>query len=97
MIGIWVMRTGGEIEADGEGIDLIVGTKELVFAQPVFNAESYYRRIQTEFKTYYKDNGSPPHPDGRQYSIRYNPAQRIEIRKTIEQMLKNWAQTLNQP
>src|SRR5690606_21121070 len=84
MIGIWSLRAE-------DGIDVVVGRRELTYNMPFFNAESYYRRIQQEFRTYYKDGGGPPPVDQCSYVIRYDPARRLDIRREIEAELQRWA------
>jgi hypothetical protein len=90
MIGIWVLRTES-------GIDVVVGRRQLTYNPPFFNAESYYRLIQTEFRTFYKDSGGPPPEDARTYSVRYDPAHRLDIRREIEAELQRWATEHNTP
>lgn len=90
LIGIWSLR------AD-DGIDVVVGRRNLTYNLPFFNAESYYRLIQKEFRTFYKDSGSPPSEAGRTYTMRYDPAQRLDIRREIEAELQRWATEHNTP
>lgn len=89
LLGVWALRT------EGDAVDLIIGTRTLTYTLPFFNPESYYRRIQTEFRTYYKDSGSPPGNDQRRYTTRYDPARRLEIRREIEEELRVWAAEQN--
>lgn len=91
LIGIWALR-----RAD-DHIDIAIGTRELVYALPFFNPESYYRRIQQEFRTFYKDSGSPPADDQCRQVSRYDPARRLEIRREIEDNLVEWAYEQNPP
>lgn len=85
MVGVWAIR-------DGNGtIDVVIGTKEATYSHPIYNVEAYHRRIQTEFKTFYQDNGSPPAEDRHLYKVRYEPAQRLEIRQAVVKILKTWA------
>lgn len=84
MVGVWAVR--GDI-----GIEVVVGTKEAAYSHPLYHAEAYYRRMQTEFRTYYQDDGSPPALERRLYAQVYDPAQRLEIRKTLERLLNTWA------
>jgi hypothetical protein len=85
MVGIWAIRAGDN------AVDVVIGTKEAAYSQPIFNAEAYYYRIQKEFKTLYQDNGAPPAEDRHLYAVRYDPARRLEIRQSIEKTLKTWA------
>lgn len=85
MVGIWAIR------AENDAIDVIIGTKEATYSHPIYNVEAYHRRIQTEFKTFYQDNGSPPPEDRHLYKVRYEPTQRLEVRQSIVEILKTWA------
>ncbi len=85
LIGIWALRSVPD------KIEVILGQRELTYALPFFNPESYYRRIQQEFRTFYKDDGTPPTAADRRYSADYDPAQRLNIRRAIEDELIVWA------
>lgn len=82
LIGVWALRLE-------EQIRIVIGTRELTYAHPLFNAEGYHRRMQTEFHTFYQDDGHPP-ADYR-YSEVYEPTRRLAMRQAIEQELKAWA------
>lgn len=85
MVGIWAIR----VESDQ--IDVVIGTKEASYSHPIYNPEGYHRRIQTEFKTFYQDNGCPPDEERHLYKTRYESTQRLEVRQIIEKTLKTWA------
>ncbi len=89
LLGIWALR------AEGDSVDIIIGVRALTYTLPFFNPESYYRRIQTEFRTYYKDSGAPPAADQCRYRVRYDPTRRLEIRRDIEEALRAWASEQN--
>lgn len=91
MIGIWALR------AEPDAVDIVLGTRTLAYKLPFFNPESYYRRIQQEFRTFYQDNGAPPAPEERRLTVRYDPAQRLDIRRAIEDELILWAAQQNAP
>lgn len=82
LLGIWAMRAGEQIE-------LRLGVRDLHYQLPLFNAESYYHRIQREFKTFYADNGAPAE-NSRLHMI-YEPDKRLEIRRALEAALDVWA------
>lgn len=85
LLGIWALRAGQD------GIEIVIGTRALTYTLPFFNPESYYRRIQKEFRTFYKDSGSPPPADQCRYNACYDPARRLDIRRDIEEELICWA------
>ncbi|MAS37143.1 MAG: hypothetical protein CL610_24295 [Anaerolineaceae bacterium] len=85
MLGIWAVRPEPGV------LRVLVGTRQLSYALPFFNPESYYRRIQQEFRTFYQDNGSPPPDDQCRYSVTYDAACRLEMRRAIEDEIIRWA------
>ena len=84
MIGVWALRHADHIQ-------IVVGTKNVAYAQPLFNAEGYHRRIQTEFRTLYHDDGSPPAEARYRYNAIYDPTRRLEMRQAVAEVLKAWA------
>lgn len=91
MIGVWVVR------AEEDKIDVVLGKKEASFSLPIFNAEGYHHRIQSEFRTFYNDNGSPPAHENWLYTVRYDPARRLETRQALVAELAQWAKAYRQP
>ena len=85
LLGIWALR------AEPDGIEVVLGTRELTYVLPFFNAESYYYRIKREFRTFYNDIGSPPARDACRLATCYEPARRLDIRRQIEDELIAWA------
>jgi hypothetical protein len=92
LLGVWACQAAD----DETALDIVAGTKAIPYGIPLFNPEVYYRRLQTGFQTFYKDNGSPPSPASRLYSVRYDPARRLEIRQALEDTLADWAEAHNQ-
>lgn len=88
MIGVWAVRSES-------GVEIIVDTKEVTYNHPIFNAEGYYRRIKTEFRTFYGDDGSPPKTQQHRYVQPYNPVNRLEMRQAVARTLKSWADEHN--
>jgi hypothetical protein len=84
LLGIWAQHSGPDIE-------IMIGTRHLHYTLPFFNPESYYYRIQQEFRTFYKDSGSPPPPEQRRYVTCYDAGRRLDIRREIEAELNAWA------
>ena len=84
MIGVWALR-------HDEQIQVIIGRKDVAYAHPIYNAEAYFRRIQTEFRTFYQDNGCPPDEANHLYSEIYDPMRRLEMRQAVERLLKSWS------
>ena len=91
LVGIWALRR------DSGEIGVVVGSRDMTYALPFFNPESYYRRIQDEFRTFYKDNGHPPPDDACRYVAVYDPANRLDMRRQIEDELAEWAYEQNPP
>lgn len=92
IVGVWACQGADNAAA----VDLVVGTKAILYGVPYFNPEAYYRRLQTGFQVYYKDNGGPPPAERCLYSARYDPARRLEIRQAVEDALAGWAAAHNQ-
>jgi hypothetical protein len=91
LVGIWALRQ------TEQQIEMVIGTRDLHYALPFFNPESYYRLIQDEFRTLYKDNGSPPTAETCRYTTAYDPERRLDIRREIEDQLDEWAYEQNPP
>jgi hypothetical protein len=89
LVGIWALRSLPE------QIEVVLGVRDLIYAMPFFNPESYYRRIQQEFRTFYKDSGAPPSAAQQRYSTNYDPTRRLEIRRALEDELIIWATELS--
>lgn len=87
LLGIWALRGDG----DKDGVTMVSGLRTLHYALPFFNAESYYHRIQREFRTSYMDNGQPPATAAARYRTAWEPARRLEIRRELEALLQQWA------
>jgi hypothetical protein len=88
LLGIWALR------GENDCIKVLLGQRQLNYDLPFFNPESYYRRIQEEFRTYYKDSGTPPPADQCRYQVCYDPARRLDTRREIEDELVFWAAEL---
>jgi len=83
LFGIWAVLDSGQTQ-------IIIGTKTLDFAAPVYNAESYQYQIKRGFKVYYGDDGSPPSTHARFYQTHYDPTQRLSLRRAIKSELDRW-------
>ncbi len=91
LVGVWACRSAD----DDAAVDIVVGTKAIPYGVPYFNPEAYYRRLQTSFQMYYKDNGGPPPPERCLLRVRYAPPRRLDIRQAIEDALAGWAEAHN--
>ncbi len=89
LLGIWAMQ------ARDEAITIALGIRELTYRLPHYNAEAYYFRIQREFKTFYGDSGTPPPESACFYNASYDPAQRLNIRRELQEALADWTQEHN--
>jgi hypothetical protein len=84
LLGIWV------VEAE-EGVTLVVGTGQLAYTAPIFNAESYYHHLRRGFSLYYAGSPSPPaQGSGRLYETLYRSGERLAIRAAVESAVHNW-------
>jgi hypothetical protein len=89
LVGLWTYTVA-------DTVYLTLGTKELPFTGPYYNAESYFRNLQTNFHIYHQDDGSPPADSGQRYTVAYDPAQRLAIRQAIQTELANWVKGAGQ-
>jgi hypothetical protein len=87
LLGIWALETDG-------AVPIIIGQKTLEFDLPIFNPESYYRRIKDQFELAYADDGCPPPENARLYTAVYQPSERLTIRDAIQKVLSEWAKHL---
>ncbi len=85
LLGIWTLRQ------DDDSIAVVSGLRSLRYALPFFSAESYYHRIQREFRTCYMDNGQPPAVSACRYTTVWDPIRRLELRSELEDLLLQWA------
>lgn len=81
LIGVWAQH-------HQEGIDLIVGTRQLPYKADFYEAEAFYKLIRRGFDVYYEDDGHPPEAEGRLYSARYDLAERLTQRAAVAAALK---------
>jgi len=88
LVGIWAQRPVPD------QIEVVLGVRDLAYALPFFNPESYYRRIQEEFRTFYKDSGAPPAPEEQRYKVIYESTKRLEVRRALEDEMIIWATDL---
>jgi hypothetical protein len=91
LLGIWAARD------ESDGISVMIGQRVLHYELPFFNPDTYYRRIQEEYLTFYKDSGAPPSVAQQLYARAYDADQRLEIRREIEDQLRYWAVDLERP
>jgi hypothetical protein len=82
LIGVWAFQ-----EADTPY--LTVATKPLKYTARGYEAEAYHKLIKKNFDLYYRDDGSPPSPASRRYTVAYDPAERLSIRQAIRDELNN--------
>jgi hypothetical protein len=78
LIGVWAyLRDDAPI--------ITIGTKQLAFSAPFYDAEAYNKLIRQNYDLYYKDDNRPPAQPA--FSVRYDPEQRLDLRETIEREL----------
>lgn len=77
LFGVWL--------ADGV---ISVGVHQLPFSAAHFNPESYFHHIRRDFRVHYGDVPNPP--DEPLYQIRYDPAQRLTIRREIQKLTETF-------
>jgi hypothetical protein len=82
LLGIW---------AFGDLAEILLGTKELTFKAPFYNAESYFYQMRIGFDLYYEGDASPEGAAPR-FSTPYDLARRLAIRDTLQAELMKWAQ-----
>lgn len=84
LLGVWALESG-------DGIAIIVAEKSLDFNIPLFNPESYYHHIKRRFDLFYSGDASPPPQAASDLlRLRYDPAQRLAQRVTLETTLRAW-------
>ena len=89
LLGIWA-------RGENDQIQIIVGTRALTYQGNYYNPESYFHHIRRTYETYYGKDASPPGGSGQLYTVIYDPARRLEIRRELDSTLAQWAQTHTQ-
>ena len=77
LIGIWALTGDEDLPL------LTVGAKMLSYSAQGYEAEAYHKLIRKHFNLYYRDDGSPPPPGSRRYTVRYELARRLAIRDAL--------------
>lgn len=95
LLGIWAVEMG-------EVMEVVVGTKTLIFSAPIYNPESYQLQMKRGFKTYYDGDASPPNMINRHdaknlekkedilFQTPYDRGKRLELRDAVESALGQW-------
>lgn len=81
--GVWA------IQADDK-IDIIIGSKVLLFKASVYNAESYHALIKQTFKPYYGDDTSPLGESAIVYRTQFDITRRLALRRELAEEVQNW-------
>lgn len=77
LIGVWALHKE-------DGIQIVVGKRQLAFKPDFYEAEAFYKLIRSGFDVYYADDGRPPAPnEGRLYDEPYDLAGRLEQRRAV--------------
>lgn len=88
LIGVWALHTE-------DGIQIVVGKRQLAFKPDFYEADAFYKLIKRGFDVYYADDGHPPAADEeRLYDAPYDLAQRLEQRRAIAEVLQQSAALL---
>ncbi len=82
--GIWAI-------AQENAVEVVLGTKQLPYTAPFYEAEAYHKLMREGFDTYYSDDGSPPPEGDRLYSARYDADKRLEMRDALKAEIRRWA------
>lgn len=93
LLGVWALGSGRDTR-------IVIGEKVLQFNAPVFNPESYYHHIKRKFDLHYSGNASPPvnaEAGSLIHDVIYNEAQRLEMRKALENALRSWVAAQKDP
>ena len=84
LLGIWAHYR------ENAGL-LSAGIRPLPYRAPVYDAGVYRVAIQSNFRIYYDDNGSPPGEDDRLlYQAQFNETERLEHRRALREALQRW-------
>lgn len=76
VIGIWCRVSAGEPT-------ILVGSKRLTYQAPFYDPEAYIKLTRRDYLTYYADDGAPPALDGIHASARYDPGERLALRRWL--------------
>ena len=80
--------------ADG-GIMLSIGTRQLPYSAPVYDAGVYRVAIASNFRIYYADKGAPPESDTKlDYRQPYREDDRLRQRRILEEIVRRWRREL---
>ncbi len=75
VFGVWAVEEKGSEE-------LLVGTRQLTYNAPVYNAESYMYLIQRDFTTYYGE-AKPPEADDVLLQVAWSVERRLALREEL--------------
>ncbi len=78
LFGVWAL-------ADGR---LLVGTKQLAYSAATYNLESYHKLIRKGYKTYYKDDNTPP--SAPVWAVTYAAEQRLTLRRQLAEVVREY-------
>lgn len=89
LAGVWAV---GNIST----IEIIAGTRSLIYNEQPYNPESYFYQIKRGFELYYGNDPGPPEEAGRFFSETYEAARRLTLREALRGALLRWTELYRQ-
>lgn len=88
LLGAWARYHEGELL-------LSIGTRQLSYRAPVYDAGVYRVAIQNNFRIYYDDDGHPPGEDDRLlFQSTFIMKERLTLRQTLVEILQKWSEEI---
>lgn len=84
LFGLWA------VTGDDEQTQIIIGTRKRPYTAPIYNAESFWTLIRSDYRTYFQDDHAPPFPADRLYDQPFDITRRIAMRQEIDRIIRQW-------
>ncbi len=86
--GVWAHYAGDDML-------LSIGSRQLPYDAPVYDAGVFRVAIQNNFRIYYDDSGGPPAEGDRlHYRRAFDEEERLRLRQTLREIVKRWGREM---
>ncbi len=84
LLGVWTHYREGEIL-------ISIGSRQLTYRAPIYDAGVYRVAIENNFRIYYEDDGRPPGENDRLlYRAPYEAQKRLQQRQALDEIVQQW-------